>query len=166
MSRWIGFAFVLAWSVWGGPGCASGGPPAVPLYPDAESSRLPAGQVASVVGPIAMIDGRDVSQMGGWFDLLPGCHVIELQRQSSSSFILGAGGMHAKLAATVYALRMKAGAHYVIQQDVISGGNGSSLRVARSAREELPGGATTDIDPVKSRDDVPACRDWAATLHG
>ena len=70
-----------------------------------------------------------------------------------------------QLPVTLYALRMKAGARYTITQDLISAQNGRGFRVVRSAREELPGGATADLDPVKSRGDILACREWEAALH-
>jgi hypothetical protein len=164
MSR---FAFVLMSSVLLGIGCTVAGPPPVALYPGADANRLPASQVANISGPIAKIDDRDVSQLGGWFDLLPGCHVIEMLRQSSSSFILGAGNARPRPLpfGTLFALRMKAGARYTVRQDFISD-QGSRLRLIRSAREVLSGGATADFDPVKSRDEILACRDWEATQHG
>ena len=49
-----------------------------------ETTRLPPNQVADLNGPIGKIDGREVNGLGGRFDLLPGCHIVELDRQSDN----------------------------------------------------------------------------------
>src|SRR5690242_21875374 len=92
-------------------GCLASEPPAVPLYPNGETARLRAGQVADLVGPIGKIDGRDVSGLGGRFDLLPGCHVVELSRRSDNNSYGLSGGVYltGSFPATFYALRMRAG---------------------------------------------------------
>lgn len=147
-------------------GCLASEPPAVPLYPNAETARLPPGQVADLVGPIGKIDGRDVSGLGGRFDLLPGCHVVELDRQSdnSSYSLTGAVYLTGSFPATTYALRMRAGSRTFIKRDIITEGVGATVRVVLSAREEAPSGTVTDLSPATSMDDVKACQAWAATL--
>jgi hypothetical protein len=148
-------------------GCLASEPPAVPLYPNGETTRLPPNQVADVIGPIGKIDGREVGGMGGRFDLLPGCHLVELDRQSDNSNYSLTGGIYltGSFPATIYALRMQAGARYFIQRQTITEGVGSTVRVALSAREEMPGGATTDLAPATSGNDLQACKAWEATLH-
>ena len=148
-------------------GCLASEPPAVPLYPNSESARLPPTQVADVLGPLGKIDGREVGGMGGRFDLLPGCHVVELDRQSDNSnySLTGAVYLTGGFPATTYALRTQAGARYVIQRQTVSEGVGATMRIVLSAREEVPGGAVTDLQPAKSPDDLQACKAWEATLR-
>jgi hypothetical protein len=147
-------------------GCLASEPPAVPFYPNGETARLPPNQVADLVGPIGKIDGRDVSGLGGRFDLLPGCHVVELDRHSdnSSYSLSGAVYLTGSFPATTYALRMRAGSRTFIKRDTITEGVGATVRVVLSAREEAPGGTVTDLSPATSMDDVEACRAWAATV--
>ena len=146
-------------------GCLASEPPAIPLYPGSESTRLPANQVADVTGPIGKIDGREVGDQGGRFDLLPGCHVVELSQQGDSNSSLS-GGIYltGSFPATVYALRMQAGARYFIQRQTVLEGVGVPARLELSAREEIPGGAVTDLAPAKSVDDLRACKAWQSTL--
>jgi hypothetical protein len=147
-------------------GCLASEPPAVPLYPNGESTRLPPSQVADILGPIGKIDGREVGGQGGRFDLLPGCHVIELDRQSDNSnyALTGAIYLTGGFPATTYALRTQAGARYIIQRQTVTGGISGTFRIVLSAREEALGGAVTDLVPAKSVHDVKACKDWEATL--
>ena len=147
-------------------GCLASEPLAVPLYPDGESTRLPPNQVADLSGPIGKIDGREVGGLGVQFDLLPGCHVVELDRQSDNSNYSLSGGIYltGSFAATTYALRMQAGARYIIQRQTVVEGVGATARVVLSAREEAPGGAVSDLLSAKSVDDLKACKAWEATL--
>jgi hypothetical protein len=149
-------------------GCLASEAPAVPLYPNGATTRLLPGQVADVSGPIEKIDGREVADQGRRFDLLPGCHIVELDRQVSSNTYslstptsLDGGG---QLRTVVFALRMKAGGKYVIDRQAVEGQLANTWRVVLSAREELPGGLVTDLKPARSMDDLQDCRAWSATI--
>ena len=132
--------------------------PGVPLYPNA--TRVPRSKVAQVAGPIASIDGRNLLDQGGPFDLLPGCHIVELDRRMTGLPYSPSGGAYwsGQFPRTIYAIRMKASARYVIRRsiDVNSTGQG---RMILSAREEEPDGATTDLVPASSMADIVACKD-------
>ena len=147
-------------------GCLASEPPAVPLYPNSESTLLPPNQVADIVGPIGKIDRREVGSLGGRFQLLPGCHIVELTRQGDESNYSLTSGIYltGSFPAATYAIRMQAGARYVIQRQTVVEGVGVTARLVLSAREEAPGGAVTDLVPAKSIDDLKACRAWEATL--
>jgi hypothetical protein len=134
--------------------------PGVPLYPNAATTRLPRSQTAQVAGPIAKIDGQDVSEQGGVFDVLPGCHIVELDRRPAADAysLSSAQYWSGQYDATTYALRMKPGARYVIRRDLQTDGAGTG-RVLLSAREEEPGGAVNDLFPAKSAEDIKACKD-------
>ena len=102
----------------------------VPLYPNGESTRLSREQVAQVTGPIGKIDGKDLVGQSGWFDLLPGCHVVELDRRvvADGYALSGARYWTGQFATTTYAIQMKAGARYVIQRQIYSDGNAGTGR--------------------------------------
>jgi hypothetical protein len=148
-------------------GCLASEPPAIALYPNAAAGRLPPGQVATLAGSIARVDGRDVADLGGPFELLPGCHVVELIRQiPNNGYGLSAGVYGTgQLPVAIFALPMKAGARYVLRRDLVPAGNGMGRRLILSAREELPGGAATDLSPSAAWADIVACRDANATLR-
>jgi hypothetical protein len=133
--------------------------PGVPLYPNGATTRLPRNQIAQVAGPIAKIDGQDVSEQGGVFDVLPGCHVVVLDTRPSADAYSLSSGMYwsGQYDATIYAFRTKPGARYVIRRDLQTQGSGQG-RVVLSAREEEPGGLVTDLFPATSADDIKACK--------
>ena len=144
-------------------GCHPGADtPGVPLYPNAATTRLPRDQVAQVAGPIAKIDDQDVTGQGGLFDLLPGCHIVELERRVVTDSYALSGGVYfgGQFPMTLYALRMKPGARYIIRREIYTEGSMSG-RVALSAREELATGAASDLEPAKTADEIAACQDWA-----
>jgi hypothetical protein len=147
-------------------GCLHSELPAIPLYPNSDSTRLPPNQVADITGPIGKIDRREVGSLGGRFELLPGCHIVELDRQTDQSNYSLTSGIYltGSFPAATYALRMQAGARYFIQRQTVVEGVGVSARLVLSAREEAPGGAVTDLVPAKSIDDLKACKAWEATL--
>lgn len=154
---------LLALSVLFGLGCAAE-PPPVPLYPNAAAQPRSAAEVAVVEGPLQRIDGRDVSGQGGRFSLLPGCHVVDLDQQGANNFSLSSGvAVTGQVQPATYALRMKPGAQYLIRRDTISG-EMQTVRIVLTAREELPGGATTNLEPIKSGEEIAACKAWEATL--
>lgn len=132
--------------------------PRVPLYPNSATTRLPPNQIARVDGPIATMDGKDVVDQGGRFELSPGCHVVELDRRMIADGNNLSGGMYwtGQFTNATYAIHMKAGAHYEIRRDIFA--DGQSGRVVLSAREEEPSGAITDLEPAKSAEEIKACR--------
>jgi hypothetical protein len=143
---------------------AGGDVAGVPLYPNAQAGRLPREQVAQVAGPLAKIDDRDVVDQGGVFDLLPGCHIVELDRRVVMDPYALSGGVYlsGEYPVTIFALRMKPGARYVIRRDMFADSSGHG-RITLFAREEEPTGATTELSPAQSADDVKACKQWEAT---
>jgi hypothetical protein len=145
-------------------GCLGSEPPAIALYPNAAAGRLPPAQVATLLGPIARVDDRDVADLGGPFELLPGCHVVELTRQIPNGFRLSSGVYGtSQLPVAIFALPMKAGARYVLWRDLVPAGTSMGRRLVFSAREELPGGAATDLSPSAAWSDIVDCRTTNAT---
>ena len=69
--------------------CASGPPPrGHALYPSALGPKQ-ASEVVQLSGPIVAVDGEKVTTLGSHFEVLPGCHIVEVQPPSSSSDRLG-----------------------------------------------------------------------------
>jgi len=141
-------------------GCLGSEPPAIALYPNAAVARLPPDQVSTLNGTIARVDDRDVAELGGPFELLPGCHVVELTRQIPNNGLGLSRGIYGtgQLPVAIVALPMKAGARYVLRRELVPAGTGMGRRLVFSAREELPGGAETDLHPSFAWHDVVDCR--------
>lgn len=149
------------------PGCAAPGAetPGYPLYPNPQT-RLPADQVARLVGtcsggeclqPIKWVDGQDVAQYGGAFDLLPGCHIVTLSTNfvASSTYVTVTGSP----APMIFALRMKAGNRYVVQRDILQSA-GMGWRIVTRAREEEARGGSSPIRPILRSDEIADCKAW------
>jgi hypothetical protein len=132
----------------------------VPLYPHPEQRR-PAEDVATLQGPIASVDDERVARKGRTFELLPGCHVVELTRDLGEGSDSGAWAAH--LPRIVYALRMRPAHTYVIAYQAE---NTSSMvgRLTIKAFERSPSGQTTRLSPAGSSTEIEACRRWA-TAH-
>jgi hypothetical protein len=139
----------------------------VPLYPGGATTRLPRDRIAQVSGPIGGIDGQDVSNQGGFFDLLPGCHIVELDNRAPSSNFALASGFYwsGRFPSAVYAIHMKPGAVYVIHRDLHRDGSGTS-RIVLSAREEQANGVITELTPARSQEELQACNPALASRPG
>ena len=136
--------------------------PGYALYPNPQN-RFPDDRVAKLVGPIGSVDGRDVSALsaqGVVFDLLPGCHVAQLNGDMirTNDYVTWVG----PIPRFVFALRMKAGHRYFIRREIIRGIDSTSGRVIAIAHEEDSAGASTPLSPVQKGEDIRACEDWAA----
>ncbi len=119
-------------------GCHSVGKSGYPLYPP---SAVPpaAAQIATLEGPINVVDDVNVSAKGRIFQLLPGCHIVTLERN------IGEGGDNgawtANLPRITYAFEMKPGHLYKIIVDVEMG-SAMLGRMKLTARETAPDGSS------------------------
>ena len=128
-----------------------------PLYA-APGGRLPVNQVATLnavlpVGGapgggtssfIKMVDGRDVSGLDSIFELAPGCHVVEPDRQLTLSN--GSITMSGSLGAAAFPFPMRAGYAYsvVVELQESMGGGG---RIQLFGMELDAGGKRTKTFP-------------------
>lgn len=129
----------------------------MPLYPNASATPLPPSAVAQLIGPIGTVDGRDVFQQGGMFELLPGCHVVELDRRPKNSDNLASSVyLTGQYPLTTYAIRMKGGASYVIRR-YLANNMGPMVVTRISAQEEDATGRVTELNPIISADEIHAC---------
>jgi hypothetical protein len=138
--------------------CASDAVRGVALYPP-EPPRLRR-EIALLIGPVETVDGRNVGAQGPIFELLPGCHIVELG--DSVGQIGERESLAALSSARVYAFRMRAGHTYRI--DVPRGGTPSSAYPTSGnrtvAREENEHGQVAFVPLAMSSYDLNACRQW------
>jgi len=135
------------------PGIAARGYPLYPKLGDGPGRD----QVSILRGQIAYVDGNGVSDKGTSFELLPGCHVVQLARSVGES--AGDGAWSAHLPRFTFAFEMKPAHTYTIDlrfQDT------SSMygRVFVVAQEHAPDGSVVRV-PVARGTDIDDCRNWA-----
>ncbi len=132
--------------------------PAYPLYPKIDAGPGP-DKVALLRGPIALVDGARVSGKGPTFELLPGCHVVELERNVGGGS--DNGGWSASLPRMIYAFEMRPAHLYTVETraDMGSGPRGK-LRII--AEEHAPDGSVVLV-PRARGSDVSDCQHWAAS---
>src|SRR5690348_4539068 len=87
--------------------CMAQGSGAYPMYPNPEHPRRD-DEVGVLNGPIAVLDGQEVADLGRTFALLPGCHSFRLLRTVGDSNVSGTGYV-ASLPQQMLALKIEAG---------------------------------------------------------
>lgn len=140
--------------------CSHFQPATHPLY---AGPVRPTAEVARLSGPIATVDGVDVSSVGTSFSLLPGCHVVELRRKIGEGSTSGAWST--ELRYTRYAFRMRAGSSYEIDVQLQPGnaamGSANVGGVTIEAVERGPSGKIVGvIPPVQKPAQIDACVAW------
>jgi hypothetical protein len=154
----IGAALALAQA------CAHVGASLHPLY---GGPPRPANEVAILSGPIATVDGIDVSDRA-FFSLLPGCHVVVLQSSIGEGGVSGAWS--ADIPRHVYAFRMTAGHSYVIKARLLPGNHGvgtanvGGVQVT-AVEQDSEGNKIGKIKPARSEADIASCQAWGAALE-
>jgi hypothetical protein len=110
------------------------------------------------VGPIGSVDGKDVSAQGDVFDLLPGCHIVQLHgdmaRSNGNFYWVGT------VPRFVFALRMKAGHRYILRREFVQDMSSMTGRIVAFAHEEDSAGASSPLSPVQRSDDIRVCKEW------
>ena len=135
------------------PGLAS---TAYPLYPKVGAGPGP-DKVALLRGPIAFVDGNSVAGKGGTFELLPGCHVVQLQHDVGAGS--EGGGWSATLPDVFFAFEMKPAHTYSVQTHFEDAG-GPYGPVKIIAQEHAPGGSASKV-PFAGSYEINACKEWA-----
>jgi hypothetical protein len=136
-----------------------------PLY---EGDVRPGAEVAKLSGPIAKVDGVDVSHLGSLFALLPGCHIVELPTQLGEG--TSSGAWSANIGHVSFAFAMKAGRLYVIDTELQPGGSASmgnagvgGVKVTAVERD-ADGKAIAKLSRVHNKGDIESCRAADASL--
>jgi hypothetical protein len=136
-----------------GSGCIPDAP-AVPLYD--VGNRPDPGQVATLGGYVGWVDGRNVSKLGGAFELLSGCHVITTPTTSGGSTTTGAAKV--TTSPITFAVPMVAGRHYLV--DIKEGTTGGpSFEVTVQIDEMSPSGEPIRSLQPATQAELQACRE-------
>jgi hypothetical protein len=141
--------------------CVSGGgPPPDRLYPPGPQP-LGRQQVSTLTGYVQFVDDKDVSSLGGYFELLPGCHVIGTPSHWADQS-LGGNTLNATTGRWTFALPMRAGHQYRIEvrTGVITA---STVPLTIKGYEsDLGGHQMREFERAKSQKDIEACKEEAA----
>ena len=151
-----GYVVILA-STLLGASCGSQSAGGHPLYAKVGAGPGP-DKVATLHGPIQTVDDVNVAGKGRTFELLPGCHVVTLQRNIGAG--TASGAFAANVGHLVIALAMRPAHRYVIAMEIEE----SSAPVGRYmivAREKAPDGSATRLPFARSEDDIVNCKRWA-----
>lgn len=129
-----------------------------PLYAKVGAGPGPE-KVATLYGPVQTVDDQDVAARGRTFELLPGCHIVTLQRNIGEGSATGAWA--ANFPRLVVAFEMKPAHRYIINLTTPD----SSAPVGRmvlTASEKAPDGRVVRVPFARSAEDVRNCRHWAS----
>jgi hypothetical protein len=120
-------------------------------------------------GPVAKVDGVDVSRLGSMFALLPGCHIVELKSKIGEG--TSGGAWSEEIGHVVYAFQMKAGHLYAIDTEVRPGGADSVGNASvggiklRAVEQDANGKVLAKLSRVRSNADIERCRAADADLR-
>ena len=127
------------------------------LYPPAPQPLAPE-QVSTLTGHVQFVDDKDVSSLSGYFELLPGCHVIGTPSRGWAPY--GKSGTVAPTGRLTFALPMRAGHQYRIE---VRTGVVPMWRITVKGYEsDLRGNKTREFEPTTSPKDIEACKEEAA----
>jgi len=151
-----GCIVILGWTLLGAS-CGSQRASGYPLYAKVGAGPGP-DKVATLHGPVQTVDDVTVAGKGQTFELLPGCHVVTLQRNIGAGTASGAWA--ANVGHLVIAFAMRPAHRYVIAMELEE----SSAPVGRYmivAREKAPDGSVTRLPFARSEADILDCKRWA-----
>jgi hypothetical protein len=128
-----------------------------PLY-DPATPRRAANEVARLFGPIASVDGRDVSDLGRSFELLPGCHVVVTKKQMLE--FDNAAAVSGQFPPMTYPFRMRAAHTYVIERPATGIGGDKALAWIE-AYDAAGDGTKVPVGATSSERVIDDCRAWS-----
>jgi hypothetical protein len=121
-------------------------PPPQPLDPD---------RVSTLTGYVQFVDDRDVSELGGYFELMPGCHIIGTPSHMAAPFPATRSVGTLTTGRWTFALPMSAGHQYQID---VTMPTARTVPLKIKAHEtDLGGHKTRDFAQATSRKDIEAC---------
>jgi hypothetical protein len=108
------------------------------------------------------VDDKDVSSLGGYFELLPGCHVIGTPSHWADQSPGGNLTVTATTGRWTFALPMKAGHQYRVE--VIAGVMTAMTGplTIKGYQRDLGGHQTREFERATSQKDIEACKEEAA----
>ena len=123
------------------------------LYPGERRERS---EVAQLVGPITSVDSKEVPNRRGAFELLPGCHIVEIGGSFGGFSHESAWGIW--IPHLLYAIEMQAQGRYTIEDaSEAAVGLAPSMASRVIAREEDAKGNVRVLTPVKSAQELQKC---------
>jgi len=122
-------------------------------------NQLPEDRVARLVGPIERVDGNAVPSGVGTFELLPGCHLVQIGGVMGGGFKAAPeSNWVATVPRQVYAFPMRAGRSYSITFEPEPALGTRSVGYGRVvAREDDGAGHHKVMHPARTREDVNEC---------
>ena len=138
--------------------CVSGGGPRPDrLYPPTPQPLGPE-QVSTLTGYVQFVDDKDVLSLGGYFELLPGCHIIGTPSHWGEQSPGGTAVVYATTGRWTFALPMKAGRQYRIE--VIAGQMTAMTGplTIKGYERDLGGTQTREFERATSQKDIEACK--------
>lgn len=132
----------------------------IPLYDSAGPVRE-RNSVSILMGQVTVVDDKPVDSGGAAFELLPGCHVVEIGGRVGRvdpRF----GGWVATLRPLTYAFRMRAGHSYSIEverEPSLGLGPKGNARIIAFDRD--PNGDGRAVPSAHNPEDIAACRRWS-----
>jgi hypothetical protein len=129
-------------------GCACGtGKAPTPLYPD-PGRQLAANEVATLYGDVREVDGKFVSEHGGAFALLPGCHVVGVVESWGRMDMATGSGVVVKIPRLAFVMPMRGGYRYVVRIDADTTTNRATVK---AHEEDAEGNVTGQFGPVNAQ---------------
>ena len=127
----------------------------VPLYAGAPRGR---DEVAVLVGPITSVDGVAVPTRGHAFELLPGCHIVEIGGKEGATTPQYEAWI-TSFPHLTYAFDMRAGATYTITFEVDPAVGQAEIRTGQVVAREHDGRNQVRVLPfARSTSDLERCR--------
>jgi hypothetical protein len=120
------------------------------------SATVGVGAMSRRGGPsifIKKVDGRDVSEFGATFELLPGCHVVE----PASPALAQRWAPSDTVEPLAFVLSMQAGHAYTIVLDLFEGGVGGRGRNLYGVEQDSSWQRTATFQPVTPETAARAC---------
>jgi hypothetical protein len=131
------------------------------LYPPAPQPLGPE-QVSTLTGYVQFVDDKDVSSLGGSWELLPGCHVIGTPSHWSEQSPGGNAVVTATTGRRIFALPMKAGHQYRIEVRTGTATASTVPLTIKGYESDLRGNETRQFERATSPNDIEACNKEAA----
>src|SRR5215831_8504511 len=104
-------AFFVAVGV-GSAGCLAGSGRGYPLYAATDPPRKPE-EVSQLVGYVDAVDGKQVTEHGHSFELLPGCHTVVTPSEWGN--VGSSGGIIVRTGHATFLLPMRAAHQYLVE---------------------------------------------------
>ena len=148
-------AALSAWAI----ACSSvANTPGYPLYAQSDNGRLPKEQVAHLFGGIAMVDDREVSTLGGAYELLPGCHLVRTQPENLATGVGVGITVRGQLIGRTFSVRMKPGYSYLVKYTAPEMHDWPRMFIV----EVDPSGAESQVINPATREEINACKEQRA----